>query len=136
MSKLILIFLLHQRKGLLALLNAISHSHGMYVLSIFCVSVTYNISNFASQIIIFAESGHFLRFRFYATIGGFSSKKSCVSAAVNQRYYIEKCMRQAGFASNGFQQRVFSYRWRVVYIFSEDLEYKILRRFFMLDVRF
>ena len=31
---------------------------------------------------------------------------------------------------------VFSYRWRVVYIFSEDLEYEILRRFIMLDVRF
>ena len=31
---------------------------------------------------------------------------------------------------------VFSYRWRVVYILSEDLEYEILQRFIMLDVRF
>ena len=31
---------------------------------------------------------------------------------------------------------VFSYRWRVVYLFLEDLEYEILRRFIMLDVRF
>ena len=44
------------------------------------------------------------RFRFYATIGGFSSKENCVSAAVNHRYHNGNlCMRRAGFASNGFQ---------------------------------
>ena len=31
---------------------------------------------------------------------------------------------------------VFSYRWRVVYLFSEDFEYEILRPFITLDVRF
>ena len=41
--------------------------------------------------------------RFYATIGDFSSKENCFSAAINHRYHIWKCMRPAGFASNGFQ---------------------------------
>ena len=50
---------------------------------------------------LFSHSYH--RFRFYATIGGFSSKENCVSAAVNRRYHIWKCIRRAGFASNGFQ---------------------------------
>ena len=50
---------------------------------------------------LFSHSYH--RFRFYATIGGFSSKENCVSAAVNHRYHIWKCMRRADFASNGFQ---------------------------------
>ena len=35
--------------------------------------------------------------------GGFSSKETCVLAAVNHRYHIWKCMRRAGFVSNGFQ---------------------------------
>ena len=46
---------------------------------------------------------YYHRFRFYATIGGFSSKENCVSAAVNHRYHLWKCMSRAGFASNGFQ---------------------------------
>ena len=49
------------------------------------------------------SSSGYHRFRFYATIGGFSSKENCLSAAVNHRYHIRKCMRRAGFASNGFQ---------------------------------
>ena len=73
------------------------------------------------------------RFRFYATIGGFSSKENCVSAAVNHRYHIRKCMRRAGSVSNGFQ---LSLACSLFIYFRKDLEYKILRRFFMLDVRF
>ena len=38
---------------------------------------------------------HDHRFRFYATIGGFSSKENCVSAAVNHRYHIWKCTDEA-----------------------------------------
>ena len=34
------------------------------------------------------------RFRFYATIGGFSSKENRVSAAVNHRYHRWKCMSE------------------------------------------
>ena len=43
------------------------------------------------------------RFRFSATIGGFSSKENCVLAAVNHRYHIWKCVRRVVFVSNGFQ---------------------------------
>ena len=43
------------------------------------------------------------RFQFYATIGGLSSEENHVSAAVNHRYHIWKCMGRAGSASNGFQ---------------------------------
>ena len=50
------------------------------------------------------------RFRFYATIGSFLSKENCVSAAANHRYHIWKRMRRV---------TVFSYRWCVVYLFSE-----------------
>ena len=72
------------------------------------------------------------RFQFYATIGGFSSEENCVSAAVNHRYHIWKCMRRAGFASNGFQLSLAC----SLFIFGRILQYKILRRFFMLAVRF
>ena len=52
------------------------------------------------------------RFQFYATIGGFSLEEKCVSAAVNHRYHIWKCKPT-------LRVTVFSYRWRVVYLFSE-----------------
>ena len=48
-------------------------------------------------------SKYYHRFQFYATIGGFSSEENRVSAAVNHRYHIWKCMRRAGSVSNGFQ---------------------------------
>ena len=51
--KVIFIFLLHQRKRLVPLLKLNESfcylSYSVYVLSIFCIPVTHNISIFASQ---------------------------------------------------------------------------------------
>ena len=76
--------------------------------SFFCTSSECFYNLIAIKSANAAESYH--RFRFYATIGGFSSKENCGSAGVNHRYHIWKCMRRV---------TVFSYRRRVVYLFSE-----------------
>ena len=59
----------------------------------------------------FSDSFH--RFRFCATIGGFSSKENCISAAVNQ-YHIWNA-----WGESALRPTVFSYRWLVVYLFLE-----------------
>ena len=69
----------------------------------------FAVANFPS---VNGQRHFYHRFRFYATIGGFSLKEKCVLAAVNHRYHIRKC-------TDWGELTVFSYRWRVVHLFSE-----------------
>ena len=57
--------------------------------------------------------GRYHRFRFYATIGGFSSKENCFGCRQSDTIYGNE------WGEPALRVTVFSYRWRAVYLFSE-----------------
>ena len=63
-----------------------------------CVPFVFKSEESSPESILLGLS-YYHRFRFYATIGDFSSKENCVLAAVTHRYHIWKCMRRAGFSA-------------------------------------